>query len=110
MPFKAKHPCNKIGCRELTDGRFCATHHKQREYGRGTAHQRGYNTRWRKYRMWYIKEHPLCAQCQDNGKITPTYAVDHIVPHRGDYDLFWNEDNHQPLCEHHHNSKTGRGE
>jgi 5-methylcytosine-specific restriction enzyme A len=24
--------------------------------------------------------------------------VDHKIPHKGDYDLFWNQDNWQSLC------------
>ena len=31
---------------------------------------------------------------------------DHIVPHRGDMRLFWDESNWQPLCKRHHDVKT----
>ena len=36
-------------------------------------------------------------------------VVDHIVPHRGDARLFWDEDNWQPLCKSCHDRKTGGG-
>ncbi len=42
-------------------------------------------------------------------KLTPATVVDHIIPHRGDQKLFWDENNWQGLCEHHHNTKTGSG-
>ena len=35
--------------------------------------------------------------------------VDHIVPHRGDQALFWDEQNWQPLCKSCHDKKTGGG-
>ena len=42
-------------------------------------------------------------------KITPATVVDHIVPHRGDKKLFWDQSNWQPLCKEHHDKKTGNG-
>jgi 5-methylcytosine-specific restriction protein A len=35
-------------------------------------------------------------------------TVDHIRPHRGDYDLMWDESNWQSLCTWHHNVKTAK--
>lgn len=75
---------------------------------RGSAHERGYNSRWRKARATYLKRHPLCRQCEDEGLITAATVVDHIVPHRGDQGLFWDTDNWQPLCKRHHDTKTVR--
>lgn len=37
-------------------------------------------------------------------------VVDHKVPHRGNDELFWNPDNHQPLCAPCHNSAKQREE
>ena len=53
-------------------------------------------------------EHPLCAECLKNGVLTPATVVDHIVPHRGDHALFWDEQNWQPLCKDCHDRKTGQ--
>lgn len=36
-------------------------------------------------------------------------VVDHIIPHRGNMDLFWYEENWQPLCKRCHDKKTGSG-
>lgn len=36
------------------------------------------NTEWRKLRDIYIKEHPLCEDCLDKGKVVPAEDVHHI--------------------------------
>ena len=56
-----------------------------------------------------LSRHPLCAECLKNGTLTPATVVDHIVPHRGDHALFWDEQNWQPLCKNCHDRKTGGG-
>ncbi|MEG0271410.1 MAG: HNH endonuclease signature motif containing protein, partial [Clostridia bacterium] len=67
------------------------------------------DSRWRKARTLYLRKHPLCAECRRNGVLTPATVVDHIVPHRGDERLFWDEANWQPLCKTCHDQKTGKG-
>ena len=76
---------------------------------RGGADARGYDARWRRARKAFLQRHPLCAECMKEGKLTPATVVDHIVPHRGDPRLFWDEKNWQPLCKECHDRKTGQG-
>lgn len=45
-----------------------------------------------------------------NGVIAAADVVDHIVPHRGDQSLFWDESNWQALCKRHHDIKTSTEE
>ena len=54
-------------------------------------------------------EHPLCAFCQAEGKVVPATVVDHIIPHRGDQRLFWDQTNWESLCKGCHDKKTGSG-
>lgn len=77
---------------------------------RGSATQRGYDAGWRAASKVFLSKHPLCIECEKDTKLMPVPAtrVDHIVPHKGDHDLFWNEANWQPMCESHHNAKTAR--
>lgn len=75
---------------------------------RPSAHARGYTSRWQKARLGYLAAHPLCAQCERQGRIEAAAVVDHIVPHRGDKALFWDSGNWQGLCAPCHNSKTGK--
>jgi 5-methylcytosine-specific restriction enzyme A len=75
---------------------------------RGSSHERGYGSRWRKYRESFLQEHPLCKTCGDSGILEASTVVDHIIPHQGDPDLFWNPDNHQALCTSCHSRKTAK--
>lgn len=36
--------------------------------------------RWRDLRSWYFQNHPLCEQCQKEGRITPAEHIHHIIP------------------------------
>lgn len=72
---------------------------------RRTAHQRLYTYEWRKARAEFLCAHPVCAM-PDCGQ--PATTVDHIIPHRGDDVVFWNQANWQPLCTHCHNSVKQR--
>ncbi|MFR8915662.1 MAG: HNH endonuclease, partial [Oscillospiraceae bacterium] len=76
---------------------------------RGSAAERGYDAKWRRARKRFLRSHPLCANCLSQGVLTPATVVDHIVPHRGDRALFWDEKNWQPLCKSCHDRKTGSG-
>ncbi len=113
MPYRMKKPCAYPGCPALvSEGRFCEQHKRQeqRRYDqeRGTAAQRGYDARWRRYREMYLRQHPLCVECQKEGRLTPATVVDHIVPHKGDRRLFWDPENHQALCKRCHDKKTAK--
>ena len=76
---------------------------------RGGASARGYDARWREARALFLKQYPLCAFCQAEGKIVPATVVDHIIPHRGEQRLFWDQTNWESLCKECHDKKTGRG-
>ena len=112
MPRTPKRPCRYPGCPNLCEkGIYCKEHRKEwsHEALRGGASARGYDARWQKARAAYLKRRPLCAECQKNGALTPATVVDHIIPHRGDRSLFWDERNWQPLCKGCHDRKTGSG-
>jgi 5-methylcytosine-specific restriction enzyme A len=74
--------------------------------GKDGSTARGYGYRWQRARDRFLREHPLCVECKRDGRPVPAVVVDHIVPHRGDQDLFWDELNWQPLCKPHHDAKT----
>ena len=117
--------CAYPGCRRPVpiDGRFCVKHaaagaaldakqKEQRESRRrrykGSAAKRGYGYRWQQLRAAFLREHPLCEECQKKGVIKAATDVDHIKPHRGDLDLMWDRDNLQALCHECHSRKTAR--
>lgn len=75
-----------------------------------TTAERGYGYKWQKYRLSFLQRNPLCVYCLEQGRVTEAKVVDHIEPHRGDQDLFWNTDNHQSLCMSCHSSIKQREE
>lgn len=75
-----------------------------------TAAQRGYDHKWRKARERHLADHPLCVYCQRLGLVTAANVVDHVVPHRGDMALFWDQANWQSLCTPCHSSVKQREE
>jgi 5-methylcytosine-specific restriction protein A len=85
-------------------------HTREREARRGTAHQRGYTSRWARYSKAWLKKYPLCGMRRD-GQINNEYrrpeciargpvqaeCVDHIrAASLGG--AFWDPANHQSLC------------
>lgn len=79
---------------------------KEVDQRRGSSTARGYGYRWQKAREVHLAAHPLCVHCEEEGKTTAATDVDHIKPHKGDMDLFWDERNWQSLCSTHHKKKT----
>lgn len=107
MPRKPKRPCRHPGCPNLSEGVYCEEHRAL--YARESAYRRGYGHKWRAVRAQFLRRNPLCVECLKRGKIAPATVVDHIIPHRGDEKLFWEERNWQALCKVCHDRKTGSG-
>lgn len=113
-PRRIPTPCRQPRCPNTTADRsgYCVQHAKQerQEYDRrrGSARSRGYTRQWEKARLRWLQEHPLCAECERQDTLTAATIVDHIIPHRGDMVLFWDETNWRSLCVPHHNEKTAR--
>lgn len=112
MPKRPLKPCSYSGCVELVSvgTGYCDKHkqQKQKQYDkqRGTAAQRGYDSRWREARDQYLKDNPLCVDCLEVDKITPATVVDHNEPHKGDPVKFWDKSNWKSRCKRHHDIKT----
>ena len=120
MPTHPKHACGARGCPALVARGVArceehqAKHRRVVESERGSASERGYDRRWAAARVRFLREHPLCATCLSAGRVTAGRVVDHVVPHRGDPRLFWDESNWQTLCDYTspfncHGKKTGSG-
>ncbi len=92
----------------LSHGGNSAKKHKLPEQER-SSNAMGYDYRWQKFRLSFLKKNPLCVECLKSDRTTPANEVDHIIPHRGDKELFWRIGNHQSLCKPCHSAKTARG-
>lgn len=113
MPYKPKKPCGHQGCAKLVPANemYCEEHaplHRVKEEVSRYSKNRGYDSQWRQARAYFLTRHPLCVECQKHGRYTKATVVDHIVPHKGDMTLFWDESNWQALCKTCHDVKTGR--
>ena len=53
---------------------------------------------WRRASRAFLQANPLCRMCQEVGKTRLAELVDHIEPHRGDPELFWDQDNWAASC------------
>lgn len=121
MPILPRKFCAQGGCsiRVDTGQSYCRTHDRTLDRARGTARQRGYSRRWDVAAARFRDTFPLCGECYDGHPVMSTChdehrpvvatVVDHKVPHRGDYRLFWDMRNWQSLCAECHAKKTAAG-
>lgn len=116
MPRKPLKPCSVPGCSVLVERGRCEKH-SRRPSTRPAAETRAAwyeqarrmydSARWRfGWQPQLLAEQPLCASCKADGRVTPATVADHIRPHRGDPELFWDWSNLQGLCEACHNRKS----
>lgn len=83
---------------------------RKRRYddSRESSTKRGYGYRWQIARKAYLAKNPHCVDHRRRGYVVAATVVDHIKPHRGDDDLFWDESNWQALCKSCHDSHKQR--
>lgn len=108
MPAAIRHCCRSPGCPMLVTGRYCEKHAREAERQRGSSAERGYGRRWRRFRRWYLTQHPLCVQCEAEGRLTEATEVHHVIAVRVDASLQYEESNLQSLCHACHSRVTAR--
>lgn len=69
---------------------------------RGSASERGYTWAWAKASAGHLRNSPLCVGCLAIGRTEAAVLVDHVVPHKGDTDRFWDTSLWQSSCRWHH--------
>lgn len=116
MVMKPLRPCRHPGCTELTRDGYCPAHRpKKADRGESAQWHWMYTLPiWKQLRADQLLREPWCADCAkefppgDPRRRTRATVVDHKIPHRGNWRLFVDPNNHQSLCERHHNAKTAR--
>jgi 5-methylcytosine-specific restriction protein A len=113
MPSAFLRPCQYPGCRKYATKGSCYCEEHTRNVERDTAprvssYRQGYTKAWQRARKAFLIDHPLCVECMKQGRYTPATEVDHIKPHKGDKNLFWDIHNWQSLCHACHSRKTAR--
>lgn len=54
---------------------------------------------WTAARRAQLSRQPLCELCKQQGRIVPATVVNHIKPHKGDWQLFSDPGNLQSVCQ-----------
>ena len=105
MPIASPRPCSYPLCNKLTP---CPDHGKRLFQDRQipTYYKWYYRKSWLIIRANKLRRNPLCEECERNHIMTHANEVDHITPHKGDINKFFDEDNLQSLCEPCHSRKT----
>lgn len=85
----------------------CDLHPSTKKINRDPDIKRLYNSPlWRTLRAQQLAKDPWCADCLSNGMHVVATEVDHIKPHHGDPNLFFDAKNLQSLCKPDHSRKT----
>jgi len=85
---------------------YCPAHYNENARSRKITHNSlgPDNRRFRWMRSAFLMRHPVCAMCQHE----VATELDHVMRHRGDSGLFWDQNNWQGLCARCHGIKTAR--
>ncbi|MHB1651403.1 MAG: HNH endonuclease [Desulfitobacteriaceae bacterium] len=123
MPTRANRPCKQRGCPNLTRdiSGYCGDHRQiaidksnawkaQLDRHRGSARERGYDGTWKRLRKMYLREHPLCEDCLEQGRLEPATEVHHKEKVREHPELRLAISNLRALSKECHSRRTARGE
>lgn len=116
MPQRAGKACTKPGCPGIVQQGVCSTcgplkAQRDATYDRerGSAAARGYDRRWQRLRLMYLRANPFCADCATaGGQVTQATEVHHKLAKRDGGQDEW--DNLESLCKPCHSKRTMRGE
>lgn len=101
--------CLQPGCRMLTADGYCPAHKRQWSGRKESASWHYLYTtpryHWAERRRDQLVREPWCRECARHGLRIPATDVDHVVPHRGDVELFCHGAL-QSLCHSCHSRKT----
>lgn len=97
-----KYKCREKSCWELlSQSGYCPKHQHLADVrkpfeGSVRSNTELYNTqRWKVLRKKVIdRDGGICTECGNDSRLT----VDHVIPARGQEDLFWDEENLATLC------------
>ena len=105
---KPARMCKAPGCMVLTTEGYCQDH-KPKSVRKDSAAWHHFYTDprygWKTRRSAQLIHEPFCRECARKGHRVKATEVDHIVPHRGNVDLFC-KGALQSLCHRCHSRKT----
>lgn len=106
--LKPLRKCRYPGCCKLTSEGYCPEHNRK-SYRRESSswHYLYTDPRygWAKRRAKHLLEEPWCRVCAAHGLRVRATDVDHVIPHRGNVEMFLHGEL-QSLCHADHAAKT----
>ena len=116
--LRALRFCKHPGCSELVADSYCPEHKAEHEQlqaeenkrysqQRGSAASQGYDAQWQKVRLVYLRQHPLCEQCLEEGNTVPASMVHHVKAIK-DGGARLDTKNLKALCNEHHEKIHGK--
>jgi len=106
--------CNHPSCNALIDTteRYCPEHRVESEskpFSKAVRYNSALyaTSRWRNLRKAILKENPRCERC-GIGRDEASLHAHHIIPPRGNEELFYDETNLGVLCAGCHRAETAR--
>lgn len=75
------------------------TRRQDGEYVRERSADPYHTARWTRLSKAFRNDHPLCAECLRQGRISPSTVTDHIIPYPICAENFFDIHNLQALCE-----------
>ncbi|OPY83438.1 MAG: HNH endonuclease [Syntrophus sp. PtaU1.Bin005] len=78
MANKARKYCSSFPCSNLAEpgSSYCREHQPAAPVKETDPFY--LSVAWRRFRTWYLGQHPLCEECERRGRMTPAAMVDHI--------------------------------
>jgi 5-methylcytosine-specific restriction protein A len=107
MANKTQKYCVAFPCSNMAEpgSSYCKEHRPARAPKETDAFY--LSVQWRKFREWYLSRHPLCEQCEKEGRLTRAAMVDHIIEIK-DGGALTSEDNAMSMCLKCHGKKTAK--
>ncbi|HNZ65245.1 MAG TPA: HNH endonuclease signature motif containing protein [Smithella sp.] len=106
MTNKSKKYCAAFPCSNLAVyGAYCAEHKPAAALKETDPFY--LSPVWRRFRAWYLTNHPLCEQCEREGRLIKADMVDHIIEIK-DGGALTDESNAMSLCWKCHGIKTAK--
>jgi len=94
MPQRPPKACNHPGCPNYCEpySDYCKVHQRPKGRGKSTAPYTS-KSRFRKFRAWYIRQHPVCERCNREAAT--------VLHHKTEVDkggAIYDEDNAMAVC------------
>jgi len=107
MPTAVPSVCR---CGGIVRAGVCSKCGPRRERVRSKAERPHNSKRWQKHSHAYLSDHPLCVDCEAEGRTTLATETHHIAKVRQHADKMYDDDNLMALCTRCHSTRTSRGE